>query len=427
MTYKYYNVYIDEVAATPKADYHNDMQEIVTDQFYNSSDWYTIQEETSFASGIYSNLDVRINHVVNTTTGANQGDDWKKLLFADIDKTIRVGALFIFDSNYWVTVSTGALSNLTSTCVVRRCNNTLRWIDSLGAKHSIPCVLDYVIQENRNYSTSGSKLVNPSGILQVITQLNSNTNLIKANERFLFGNTNNWTSYSVFGGGIHNFNNPQSLVASSTGLLKLTMGVVQLNEEVDDLTDGYANSTERTYSITLDKTAIAASVSDTFQLEAFVFLNGETVTRTVNWASDDEAKATVSSTGLVTVLDAGTITMTASLDGDTDVDATCVVTSDGTPISEYVIVVSPDTNYLLEGTSQTYNVTLEKNNVTQADTFSFAIVAGNVPSANYSFSSIDGNNFSLENIEKYISESLVVRATSGIYTKDISTLLKGAW
>jgi len=242
MAYKYYTVYMDNLSNSPKTDYHAETQAIVDDQFYNSSDWYTIEEEISFASGTYSNLDVRINHVVNTTTGANQGDDWKKLLFKDITKSVRIGALFIFDSNYWVTINTGNLSNLTSTCTVRRCNNTLRWIDANAVRQSLPCILDYAITENRDYSTGGSKVVSPSGLLRIVVQLNSITNLIAPNDRFLFGNEDNWTSYKVQGGGIHNFNNPETETMSSTGLLTLTASVVQTNMDSDDLTDGYANA-----------------------------------------------------------------------------------------------------------------------------------------------------------------------------------------
>lgn len=243
MAYKYYTVHMNELSNPPKTDYHEEAQAIIDDQFYNSSDWYTIEEETSFASGVYQNLDVRINHVINTTTGSNQGDDWKKLLFKDIDKPVRMGAFFRFDNNTWVVVNTGNLSNLTSTCTVRRCNNTLRWTDSSDVKQSVPCVLDYAITENRDYSTGGSKVVNPSGLLQIITQLNLTTNLIKANDRFLFGNPDNWTSYKIQGGGIHNFNNPETDVMSSTGILKLTASVVQLNVDMDDLTDGYPDET----------------------------------------------------------------------------------------------------------------------------------------------------------------------------------------
>jgi len=243
MAYTYYTVYMDKLANAPKIDYHTEMQAVVDDQFYNSSDWYTVEEETSFASGTYSDLDVRINHVINTTTGTNQGDDWKKLLFKDIGKDVRMGALFVFDDNTWVTVNTGNLSNLTSTCTIRRCNNTLRWISDDGTRYSVPCVLDYAITENRDYSTGGSKLVSPSGILRIITQLNSITNSIVANDRFMFGNSDNWTSYKVQGGGIHNFNNPESETISSTGLLNLTTSVAQTNIDTDDIVDGYANAT----------------------------------------------------------------------------------------------------------------------------------------------------------------------------------------
>ena len=426
MSYTYYTIYKDNLAKTPKTDYHEEMQEFVDDMFYDSSDWYTIQEETSFASGVYSELDVRVNHVVNTSTGLNQGDDWKKLIFKDIDKVVRIGAMFQFDNNYWVTVNTGNKSNLTSTCTLRRCNNTLRWIDDTGARHKIPCVLDYRIQENRDYATGGSKVVNPSGLLEVITQLNSNTNLIVANDRFLFGNSGNWTAYDVNGGGIHNFNNPETETITATGMLKLTMSVVQDNIEVDDVVNGYANASERAYTIFLNKSSISGIVTDTFTLDAEVYLNSESVDRTVDWSSSDTNIATVSN-GLVTLIATGTATITASLDGDDTVYDTCEVTVDTTPISEYVVVFNPDTNYLLEGESETYNVVLELNGVAQADVFTFAIVTGNVPTDNYTFTTIDGNNFSLINVEKYVSESLVIRATSGIYVEDISVLLKGSW
>jgi len=427
MAYTYYTTYKNNLAKAPKTDYMEEFQAVTDDQFYNSSDWYTIQEETSFGSGVYQNLDVRINGVINPTTGVNQGDDWKKLIFKNIDRTIRVGAMFVFDGNYWVTVSTSALSDFPTTCTVRRANNTLRWIDlDDGAKYDFPCVLDYIIQENRDYATAGSKFVNPSGLLQVITQLNATTNKIKPSIRFLFGNQDNWTAYEVFGGGVNNFNNPTATIGS-TGILKLSMGVSHVNTDIDDLVNGYALAGKLVYLVELDKSAISGEVSDTFDLSATVTLNGDTVTRSVDWESDDEDVATVSSSGLVTFIATGSATITASLAGDSSIYDTCSVTVNTTPISEYVVVFTPETNYILEGNTQQYAVTLEKNGVTQADVFTFAIVAGTVPTDHYTFTSIDGNNFSVENIEKYVGEDLVVRATSGIYTKDISIFLKGAW
>jgi hypothetical protein len=427
MAYKYYPVYLDKLAKSPKNDWIDDAQALVDDQFYDSSDWYTIQEETSFASGEYQDIDVRINHVVSTTTGANRGDDWKKILFKDLSKSIQVGAMFIFDSNYWIVVNTDSLSTTGSVCTVRRCNNTLRWIDNAGAKHSVPCVLDYSIQENRDYASATSKVVSPSGLLEIISQLNTITNSIKSSTRFLFGNPDNWTAYRVQGGGIHNFLNPTTETFSTMGILKLTLGVTQINESVDDLVNGYANQTENNYTISLNNSSITGSIGETYQLEAIVYEGGVIVSRDVEWSSDDSLVATVGVSGLVTFISDGTATITVSLDGDSAVLDTCDALVDGTPISEYYVDVSPESNNILEGDTQVYAVTLELNGATQVDTFTFSDVSPSSISDKYIFTSIDGNSFSIENVEKSPSGDVIVRAVSGVHTKDITIKLSGAW
>ena len=57
------------IQVSPKEDYVNLMQEILNQSFYNSSDWFSIEEETFLASGIYQNTDVRINYAIDSTTG----------------------------------------------------------------------------------------------------------------------------------------------------------------------------------------------------------------------------------------------------------------------------------------------------------------------------------------------------------------------
>ena len=125
---------------TPKDDYISLFQETLNNQFYNSSDWWTIQEETAAGSNEFAEIDVRINHVINTETGMDLGDDWKGLLFKEIDHAIELGKHYVFDGNTWLTVNTEFYKNLTGTCTVRRCNNTLRWIDEpTGEYYEEPC------------------------------------------------------------------------------------------------------------------------------------------------------------------------------------------------------------------------------------------------------------------------------------------------
>lgn len=427
MAYKYYTAYRDGLMKTPKQDFHDDMQQNVDEVFYMSANWYTIGEETSFGSEAYEDLDVRINTVVDSTTGSNKGDDWRKLTFKDVNKFIQIGQMYYFDSNYWLTTDTHALSGLTTSCTIRRCNNTLRWIANDGSRYSVPCVLDYRIQENRDYSTGGSKMVNPSGILEILVQRNNKTNLVKSSNRFLFGNPDNWTSYIVFGGGINNFHNQNTLDMTSGHLLSLTTGVAHINEDIDDLVNGYANHGELLYSVDIDYASLSAQSGQSRQLVATVYLNGDVSTSPVIWTSDDELVCTVDSSGLVTMISDGSATVRASLNGDSAVYDDCLITVDAVPLDGYVVSVSPSITELLEGNDEAVNVYLENNGVVQADVFTFSVISTNVPTKNYSFATIDGNSFSVSNVEMYLNEPLVIRATSGIHTKDISITLRGAW
>jgi len=427
MAYTSYQSYISNVAATPKADWTDDFQQFVTEEFYNSSSWFTIQEETSFASGSYQNVDVRINYVFNPTTGQNMGDDWKLLMFPTITKQVDYGAMFLFDNNYWVTVNVENKKNLTSTCIVRRCNNTLRWQDeSGGGIYMVPCVLDYVIQENRNYASAQSAIVNPSGILNIISQLNSKSNKIVANQRFLFGNADNWTAYKIFGGGINNFNNLQTLTNSSTGILKLTAGVDFVNDQTDDLVNGICDINENVYTIDVTG-SLNGQEGTTSQLTASVYLNGLSVTRDITWSSDDTDIATTSSSGLVTFVAEGTANITATLTDNANVYDTVGVETLLVPALDYVVSVSPSKNYVLEGDTDIFTVNLYLDGVLQVDTFVFTVVPNTVPSSNYTYALIDGNNFSIKNNEMFLTDTLNIQCVSGIHSKTIEFNLLGGW
>lgn len=424
---EYLDAYLSIASKSPKTQMRDDYQEELNQLFYESTDWFTIKEETTFGSFIFSDIDVRINNVVAGRTGLPQGDDYKVILFKSMSHAVKVGYLYYFDNNYWVVINTTKTKALTPSATVKRCNNVLRWKDSSGAIYTEPCSIDYGIKENRDYSTAGSAVVNPSGMILVTAQLNSRTNKIKSPMKFLFGNANNWTAYRVMGAGVENINNVETTDNNSFGFVKLTMNADYVNEQTDDIVNGIADRYDNAYGIALSESSIDGNVSDSIQLYATVTMNGETVSRTVNWASSDEDVATVDSSGNVTFVDIGTCTITASLDGDTDVYDTCSVNVISAPAEQYQVLISPDTNYILEGDTQSYNVTLLYNSVAQPDTFTFSIVAGNIPTENYTFTTIDGNNFSVENIKRYSGEKLVVQCVSGANTRLYEIALKGAW
>ena len=213
-TYKYIpsSMTIQPKAGTsPKNVYTDLFAQTLKEQFYNSSNWWTIQEETSVGSELYENVDVRIAHLINAETGLKLGDDWKTLLFSDTNHPVELGKHYVFDDNTWLTTNTEIRKNLSATCTIRRCNNTLRWIDEpTGAYYEEPCTIEYEVKEPRDYFTQGSPFMTPGGFIHILVQFNSRTNLINENQRFMFGNSGHWTCYKVIGTGINDFKNEKT-------------------------------------------------------------------------------------------------------------------------------------------------------------------------------------------------------------------------
>lgn len=432
MTYTYKFIPAgDPIQTSPKETFTTGFQQMLDDKFYEAQDWYTITEETSHASGVYQNVDVRINGVINPTTTDNVEDDFKKLLFKDIDHSVDLGRLYQFSNNYWITINVDKINTLAQTVVIKRCNNTLRWIDELtGAYYQVPCSLGYLINENRDYATAGSAVVTPSGLLQCIVQYNSKTIKIRPNQRFLFGSDGQWTAFKVEGGGINNFNNLQTYTNTNVGFTRLSLAVDYValaNNETDDLTNGIANAYTNVYSLTLSESSISGEAAQQVQLGATLTLNGETVTRTLVWSSSNTLIATVNSSGLVTFVAEGTCTITCQLENNTTVSDTCAVSVVADPVDTYQIVFSPTTNYVLEESEQTWTAYLYKNTVQQADVVSFVLDANTVPSANYIYQVLGSNSFKISNYERFLTDTLEVTATSGIYSRSLSISLRGAW
>ncbi|MFZ2992528.1 MAG: Ig-like domain-containing protein [Microgenomates group bacterium] len=426
MAYKYLESSLP-LKKSPKETYTNHFQHILDAEFKNSSDWYTIQEETYQGSGEFQNVDVRVTKAIAMKTSGNVGDDFKILSFQSMEHQSPPGTMYFFDDNYWITVNSEEIKNLAASCTIRRCNNVLRWKDpTTGRVYNEKCIIDYLIKETRDYSTAGSSLVQPSGFIEVFCQSNDRTNLIKQNQRFLFGNTNNWVSYKIQGGGLNNFINLKTLDNNSNGIIRLSMLVVQVNAELDDIVNGIADSLESVYTLTLDYSTLSLNIGDALTFTPTIKKNDETISSTVLWTSSDTRYATVNSSGKVTAIANGMAYITATLEDAPEVTATCDITVSATPVSNKKVVVSPNVNYVYEGATQIFSCYLYIDDTVQADAFVFEI-DGAVPPGNFTFTVIDDNHFSIKNIKKYLDENLVVTSTSGTNVKTSPITLLGGW
>lgn len=432
MAYKYSPIISKALARkgnTPKNDYTELFQRTLDEQFYNASNWWTIQEETEIGSQTYADIDVRIAHVINTETGLKLGDDWKTLLFQDVSHDIEIGKLYIFDESTWITVNIEKDKNLTGTCTIRRCNNTLRWIDeATGAIYEEPCAIEYLVKEPRDYMTQGSPFKTPGGFLHIDVQLNDRTNLIQENKRFLFGNVGHWTGYRVIGTGINDFRNMKTYDPDSAKLLTLDLIADFVNDDLDDIVNGIADYYTNLYTVTISSSSIQGAIGDTFQLTEYILYNGHSASRTMEWTSSSNGIATVSD-GLVTFISNGSCIITTNILDNTSASASCEVIVSASPLTNNEIIISPDTNYILEGMSRTYSVYLYENGTQQADTFTIIINSNDVPTTSYTFSQTGDNEFQITNILRDLESYLTVTCTTGsvVAPKTMDIYLSGAW
>lgn len=240
MTYKYYGIGLPTVPTSASAGWINDFQATLNYQFDNASDLFSIQEEMVFASGSYVTETVRITSATEPGTGIKLGDDWKRILFKDIDHVTSVGRKFYFSENTWLVINAEYTKSLTASATVRRCSNMLRWMLNDGTYASEPCIIDYKMNNPRDLIPQVDP-VNPGGYMQVFTQLNSKTANIKSGQRFLFGRADNWTCFKVLGSGNRNYNNLKTSDNTSAQLLTLEMQVEYVNNDTDNLVLGIAD------------------------------------------------------------------------------------------------------------------------------------------------------------------------------------------
>ena len=430
MPYKYTKSLIPITAESQyglKDQYVELFQENLNDQFFNASDVWSVEEETANGSEEYAYFDVRITHVINAETGLKLGDDWKTVLFKDISHQLELGRRYLFDNSIWLTVNTEKIKNLAGSCTIRRCNNMLRWIDeATGAYYKEPCAIEYLVKEPRDYFTSGSPFSTPGGFLKLHCQFNEISNKIRENQRFLFGTPNHWTCYKVIGTGINDFRDDSTTDFGSPKILTLDLIANFVDTQLDDLVNGIANVNVSLYTISVTPTNIQGAPATTIQLFPVVTYNGNTTDRPLVWQSSDITVATVDTNGLVTLISEGNCTISVGIENNPLPSATSNIYCTLSPTPYGNILITPEENYVLEGTTQNYTVYLIENDVEKPDTFVITCNPNGVSPDNYVFSAYD-NAFTITNNLRDDISYLTITCTSGLYTRDFVVFLRGAW
>ncbi len=404
-----------------------EFQALIDDSFLLASDVFTIKEEQSFGSDVMKDVTVRINQGTTTTGTQRLGDDFKLILFQDLDHEVYVGSLFHFDNNYWITYNTNVIKNLARSVLVRRCNNVLRWTDPHGNYYESYCSIDYPVKRPTDYVRTIDPVM-PGGFINILTQQNENTRKIKPGQRFLFGNTDNWNCFKVYGSGVRNFLNEETENSDSVRIMALVVATDFVNSETDNLALGIADYYDVSYTFAPYPESFEGDIGSSFLLQPNLRKNGVPSDESVAFSTSGSI-VSVNPEGMVTLLDYGTTTVNMYVATNTSASASINVEIDPSPALDYEIRISPSNLFIFEKEEETFEVSAYFNGALQDNVFDFSVdTSGSiVPSSSYSFVELEGSRFRVSNDKKFLDYPLIIRAESGSLVREIPIKLRGAW
>lgn len=324
------------IIQTPN-NYFRDQQQAAIDQQWDcTSAKYTIKQQADFGSDVYNDIEVWIDYVVGLgSRGTTNGDDFRQLIFRDINYQVKRGLYYQFDGNTWIVYFSDEYSSLSKDAGVRRCNNVMRIVDpENGSIFSIPCVIDYDMTSPSQQVSS--YIITPNNHATVMVQGNADTlRLFKLNTRYMFGGR----PFKLLA--YQNALIDESIAPTPT-LLYLDLYLDEIHAN-DDIANQLADNGAYQYTIEIDSADMELTNRATGFLTASVSLNGEEVNREIVWASSDTSAVTIDSQGNYQVVgaDGQSCTITATLQGNTSVTASIQIIVVSTELLQAKIVLEP--------------------------------------------------------------------------------------
>lgn len=147
---------------------------------------FNVLKQKELGSDIFEPCEVSVDLAIDIGTGFKKSDDFKVLSHRKIDTKHDLGMLYQFSDNYWITINDGDIASPTSTIEVRRCNNSLKWMDKIGDGTVLvePCAIEYEISSP--FPQKDKDVIVANGHAVIICQNNEHTATIEKNDRFIF-------------------------------------------------------------------------------------------------------------------------------------------------------------------------------------------------------------------------------------------------
>lgn len=400
----YYSNYLDNISKTPNNENRELVDAFIDSQWRDSTLLTVVEEETVVGSGIYNQIEVWKNTVSSFDTRVIKNEkDYRRLLFDSVTHQSNRGRMYKFNDSYWLVYDPTNEEEVYSEVLVRRCNNTAKWIDAdTGEIVEMPCILDYDISAT-NPKVNKDVIVANSSITMII-QGNDKTHKLSPNQRFIF----NSMPYKFIA-----YNNymQDNYTTQDVPLLFMDLDF-DTQKPSDDVYNGIADRTLYDFKVIINENPVEQVQQYSGSLTATVLLNESTLDKQVKWSSNDYA----------TIDENGNYVLTGNVGSVAELTAwfgsfydTIEITILNAVDDFYEIVISPMIAEIFEQETCVFEVNVCLNGALQPDIISVSASGPN--SECYSLSQTD-NKFTLTNL-KQSSIPLSLVFTSGELNKTI--------
>lgn len=335
MSYESFDAYLSVVKSTPSEIFKDEFQEFVNAEYGNSTTLKSVLHNGN-------SIEVRVVGKFNNETLSRQNDDYQKIIFKTPDYVVNIGDIFEFDNLQWICTDI-TYTTVSKSCTVSKSNNTLKFYKN-GILYKIP----YVVIDNISLTRMGEEenkyITIPESAMMIMVADTEITRQIKRNDVFVLYDKNGVKdNYEIVD--INRIRKP--------GLIIFETKWTAVKQKLPDYKINILNGNN-----------IQVSINDSLAIQCEV-LNGDEIispTPPLVYSSSNEAVATIDESGIVTLLDIGTVTFTISLLHDPDVKNTIVVEVADVQQDNYVLTISGNSS-IVKGKSSIYTAMFTNNGV----------------------------------------------------------------
>lgn len=301
------------------------MQSKIQESFYNSPSYYQVSRYAPSSPSKSTTIDTWVlDH--------SEQRDYKEVQVYP-SQTLNYGDIITWQGDNWLVLQVDNIGDVYNRGYMQKCLSSIKWLDDNGLVKEASFTTASQVQRGLGLTETKTIMLLSTERRYIIVQNNADTQKIEKGNRFIF-DTRGWRVTSID--------------RLNTGLIHFELEEYDIdtaNDNVDLRIADYVKNTNYTLEIANGGT-LKVQVGSTYQLNVEVKLNGVILNKPVTFSSSYPSTASVSSTGLVTAIADGSITITASLVDNPEIkDTTNIIVQSISEPNYSVSILGDDAMY----------------------------------------------------------------------------------